>query len=260
MASLGLPPEVAQHTLVARFNDLDDAAGILHAHRNELAAVIVEPVTVRGMIPAEADFLRGLCDLARKLEVLVILDEVVTLRLAFGGAQERFGLAPDLTTLGKIIGGGLPVGAFGGRADIMDAFAPGHARPVHHSGTFAGNSAVMAAGLATLEVLTRDDIARLNTLGDRFRERLGAALTANGTRAQVTGLGSLVGLHLTDGPVHDYRSATSDRETMRLLHLALLNRGIFARAGGGFFLSTAMGDGEIDAATTAVVDALNDVG
>ena len=257
LGSPGLSHEVGSHTLVAPFNDLARASDILSSHRHELAAVLIEPVTVRGMIAAEPGFLRGLSDVARETGVPLILDEVVTFRLSPGGAQELFGLTPDLTTFGKLIGGGLPVGAFGGRADIMDAFDPAHPHPVHHSGTFAGNSAAMAAGLATLELLTRAETERVNALGDRLRTGLRSSLDAHRVNAQVTGFGSLVGMHFTEHPVRDYRtSLRSDRSAMRRLHLAMLNGGIFSRAGGSFFLSTAMGDAEIDETVAAFGSAL----
>ena len=250
-------PGVALDTLVAPFNDAARVAEIVRAHHDELAAVIVEPVTVRGIIPAEPDFLRAVREVTSETGVLLIFDEVVTFRLSYGGAQERAGITPDLTTLGKVIGGGLPVGAFGGRKDIMAGFDPRQPNGVHHSGTFAGNAVVMAAGLATLDLLTREALARLEALGDRLRTGLRATLRAAGVPGQVTGMGSLVGIHLTADPVRDYRSSlTSDREAMRWLHLALLNRGIFARSGGGFFLSTAVAEDEIDETVAGFAGAL----
>src|SRR5262249_28502834 len=150
----GLPRDVATQTLVAPFNDIETTSAILRAHAADVAAVIVEPVMVRGMIPADGEFLAALRELTRSLDMLLIADEVVTFRLGLGGGQGQAGIVPDLTPLGKRIGGGLPVGAFGGREDVMAAFDPAHARPVHHSGTFAGNAATMAAGLAALESFT----------------------------------------------------------------------------------------------------------
>lgn len=256
-ASAGLPPDVVEQTLVAPFNDVARATEIIAAHRAELAAVIVEPVTVRGMIPADVAFLRGLRDVTRDLGILLIADEVVTLRLGFGGAQAMFEIIPDLTTLGKIIGGGLPVGAVGGRADVMAGFDPSSVRPVHHSGTFAGNAATMAAGLVALALLTDPQIRRINALGDRLRAALGDVTTAAGVEAQLTGVGSLIGIHFTGQPVRDYRSALrGDRALAARLHLALLNRGIYARAGGSLFLSTPMGEAEIDETVTAFREAL----
>ena len=258
--SRGLAPDVVANTLVAPFNGLERCAEIIRAHRDELAVVLVEAVTVRGMIAADMTFLRGLRDVTRECGVLLLMDEVVTFRLAPGGAQSIAGVAPDITTFGKVIGGGLPVGAFGGRADVMDGFSVDHAQPLHHSGTFAGNAAVAAGGLATLELLTVDSIARVNALGDRLRAGLRAALDNAGVAAQVTGVGSLVGLHFTGNAVRDYRTSLgANREAMRWLHLALVNRGVFMRAAGAFFLSTAMGEAEVDETAAAFAGALEDV-
>ena len=260
VGSRGLSGEAGLHTLVAPFNDLARAAAIVRADAANLAAVIIEPVTVRGMIAADPAFLQGMREVTRETGVLLILDEVVTFRLATGGAQELFGVTPDLTTFGKFIGGGLPVGAFGGRADIMAGFDPAHAEPLQHSGTFAGNGAALAAGLATLQLLTRPEIARLNSLGDRLRAGIRVQLESAGVRAEVTGLGSLVGLHFTGHPVRDYRATLTDnREAMRWLHLALLNRGIFARSTGSFFLSTAMRETEVEETVAAIGAALDEI-
>lgn len=257
--SPGLAAGTSSETLVAPFNDLAAVSSVLRAHHRDLAAVVVEPVTVRGMIPAEPGFLTGLRELTRELGVLLICDEVVTFRLNTGGAQEHFGLTPDLTTFGKIIGGGLPVGAFGGRADIMERFDPAQPGHVQHSGTFAGNAATMAAGIAALDLLSPPEIARINALGDRLRAALQASLDGANVPARVTGLGSLVGIHLTAAPVRDYRSATgSDRDAMHWLHLATLNHGLFMRAEGACFLSTAMRDDEIAETVSAFRMALAD--
>lgn len=261
-ASRGLLPEVARNTLVAPFNNLERTAEIVRQHKGELAAVILECVTVRGMIAADPDFVRGVREVTREAAVLLILDEVVTFRLAPGGAQSTFGIAPDLTSFGKIIGGGLPVGAFGGRADVMDGFDVTRAdgEPLPHAGTFAGNAAVASAGLASLRLLSESAVVRVNALGDRLRAGLRDVLSAAGVPAHVTGIGSLVGVHFTDQPVRDYRSSLlANREVMRWLHLALINRGIFARATGAFFLSTPMDDSDVEATLEAFRGALEDV-
>lgn len=255
--SAGLPPDVESETLVAPFNDVEATEKILRSRRGEIAAVIVEAVTVRGMIPAEPTFLVALHDLTRELGILLIFDEVVTFRLGVAGAQGLVGVTPDLTTLGKVIGGGLPVGAFGGREDVMVAFDPSHRNPVHHSGTFAGNAATMAAGLAALDLLTPVAISELNRLGASLRGALSHALDLVGVVAQVTGAGSLVSVHFTDEPVTDYRSALrGDRTRAAQMHVALLNRGIYARAGGSFFLSTPMTEQEISDIANAFREAL----
>jgi glutamate-1-semialdehyde 2,1-aminomutase len=256
--SRGIPCDVLANTLVAPFNDLARASEIIRSHHRELAVVLVEPVTVRGLIAAERDFLEGLREVTRECGVLLLFDEVVTFRLAVGGAQSHFGVTPDLTTFGKIIGGGLPLGAFGGRADVMEGFDVTRPDHVHHSGTFSGNSAAIAGGLVSLDLLTGEAIARLNSMGDRLRDALRARLAAQGVAGQVTGLGSLIGLHLTGTPVRDYRSALrSNREAQRWLHLALMNSGVFARSTGSFFVSTPMGTREIDHTASVFGEALS---
>ena len=258
----GLSPGAVAEVLIAPFNDLETAAAIVRRHRHELAAVIVEPVMgAAGVIPAERAFLSGLRDVTREAGVLLILDEVITLRLAWGGAQSLYDITPDLTLLGKIIGGGLPIGAFGGRADVMAFYDPRRRDVITHSGTFNGNAATMAAGLATLALLTPTAIERINTLGDRLRGSLGVALATAGVPAHVTGLGSLSHVHLSDGPVVDYRSATRVPEgAAALLHLALMNHGVFAASRGMFITSTAMEDSDIDHVVAAYAEALREVG
>jgi glutamate-1-semialdehyde 2,1-aminomutase len=256
----GVPAELASQTLVAPYNDLERATEIIRAHKDELAAVIVEPVMVRGPIAADVAFLWGLREATREAGVLLIFDEVVTFRLSTGGAQHVVEVAPDLTTLGKSIGGGLPVGAFGGRADVMDAFDASRPDAVSHSGTFTGNAAVTAGGLAALSLLTADEIERINSLGDRLRAALRDTATSAGVPVQATGAGSLVAVHFADSPVRDYRSAlATNREAMRWLHLAMVNRGVFARANGSFFLSTPMRDAEVDETVAAFADALEEI-
>ena len=219
----------------------------------------VEPMLIRGTIPAEGEFLSNLRELTQDHGVLLIFDEVVTFRLAWGGAQALYGVRPDLTALGKLIGGGLPVGVFGGRQDIMAVFDPTRPSPAHHSGTYSGNPLTAAAGLAALELLTPAEIARLNQLGDQLRSQLQELLDGSNVPAQATGRGSLVGLHLTAHPVRDYRTARrASREAMRWLHLALLNRGLHIRASGNVFLSTAMGGKEIDELVTGFHGAIQD--
>lgn len=258
----GLSPGAVAEVLIAPFNDLEKTAAIVRRHRHELAAVIVEPVMgAAGIIPAERSFLSGLRDVTRESGVLLILDEVITLRLAWGGAQSIYGITPDLTVLGKIIGGGLPVGAFGGRADVMAHYDPRRGDVITHSGTFNGNAATMVAGLATLALLTPSAIERINMLGERLRVSLGTALAASGIAAQVTGTGSLSQVHFGDTPVVDYRTAARAQEgAAALMHLALMNHGVFAASRGMFITSTAMQDGDIDLVAAAFTEALREAG
>jgi glutamate-1-semialdehyde 2,1-aminomutase len=259
---VGLSPGAVAEVLIAPFNDLETTAAIVRRHRHELAAVIVEPMMgAAGMIPAERAFLAGLRDVTRETGVLLILDEVITLRLAWGGAQSIFSLTPDLTLLGKIIGGGLPIGAFGGRADIMAFYDPRRRDVITHSGTFNGNAVTMAAGLATLALLTPAAIERINLLGERLRSSLGAVLAAARIPATVTGLGSLSHVHMSDEPVVDYRSAARAADSAAvLLHLALMNHGVFAASRGMFITSTAMQDADVDQVVASYAEALREAG
>lgn len=247
-ATTGLSPGALSEVLLGRMNDLDYTAGLIRRHAAELAAVIVEPVMgAAGAIPAEAEFLQGLRRVTEECGTLLVLDEIITFRLGVGGAQERLGLAPDLTTFGKIIGGGLPIGAFGGRADVMATYDPSRPGTIVHSGTYNGNAATMAAGIATLELLDRAAIDRLNRLGGGLRERLNAILARHGVQAQVTGLGSLMQLHFAGSPLRNAADAgRGDRRALRCMHLALLERGIFAPTRQMYVLSTPMTEGDLD--------------
>ena len=219
-------------------------------YRDQLAAVIVEPVMGSGgMISAEEVFLRGLREATREHGVLLIVDEIITFRLAPGAAQQLYGVDPDLTTLGKVIGGGLPVGAFGGRAAVMERFDPRRQDRIAHSGTFNGNAVTLAAGRAALELLTPVEIARINALGDELRSGFQGALEKADIPGQATGLGSLVQIHVTDVPVRDYRGAARGRgRPLDLIRLALLNRGIFCVPHGSFNISTPMSKDEVQRA------------
>ena len=242
----GLFRGVLEDVLVAPFNDVEAAGDILARHAHEIAAIIVEPVMgAAGTIPADPRFLQFLRTASQEQGSLLIFDEIISFRISYGGAQEFFGVKPDLTTLGKIIGGGLPVGAFGGSADVMALFDP-RKDGLPHSGTFNGNPVTMAAGIAALNLLTRNEIARVNELGAAFRAGLQELFSDCGVQAKVTGVGSLAAWHFTESEVVDYRSAASGKSPLQHpLHLSLLNRGIFATPRGSASVSTPMGKQEI---------------
>jgi glutamate-1-semialdehyde 2,1-aminomutase len=246
--SPGLSPGAESSTVVIPYNDLDSARAILEPLGERLAAVIVEPVQgAGGMVPAERDYLHGLRELTRELGALLVLDEVITFRLARGGAQELYGVTPDLTTFGKIIGGGLPVGAFGGATDVMATCDPSRPGGIPHYGTFNGNPATMAGGIATLDLLTPAEYSRLNALGDRLRDGVNALGRELALSLQATGLGSLLNVHLVDGPIRGHRDVVrADRESAALLHLALLNEGLFVARRGLMSTSTPMDDALVD--------------
>jgi glutamate-1-semialdehyde 2,1-aminomutase len=258
-AASGLPAAVAQSVAVFPFNDLEATRQVLERRRADLAAVIIEPVMgSSGMIPARPDYLRALRDLTARNGVLLILDEIITLRLSSGGAQRLYDVTPDLTVMGKIIGGGYPVAAFGGRADVMALLDPEGGRPaIPQSGTFNGNPIGMVAGLATLEQLRPQDYDRLNALGDDLRARLRALFARKGIAAQVTGLGSLLNLHFTAAEVTDFRSMrTGDAARLRAVFFGLLNAGIYLAPRGMACLSTPMGEAEVAAFVRAAERAL----
>jgi glutamate-1-semialdehyde 2,1-aminomutase len=255
--SPGLSPGVTDSTLLIPFNDLEAATPILEEAGDRLAAVIVEPMNgAGGMVPAEQEYLDGLRELTRRLGALLVLDEVITFRLSPGGAQALYRITPDLTTIGKIIGGGLAVGAFGGRADVMDVCDPSRPGAIPHYGTFNGNPATMAGGIAALELLTPSEYDRLNGLGDRLREGINALSAELGLVVCATGIGSLLNVHVTEGPVRHYRDVVSGKPRSALLHLALLNEGVFAARRGLMSTSTPMTDGLIDEVLDAVRRAL----
>jgi|SRR5215467_3706934 len=238
-------------------NNLEYADNVFEAYRNDLAAVIVEPVMgAAGMIPLEPAFLNQLVEASRSTRTVLIFDEVITMRLACGGAQQTYGVRPDLTTMGKLIGGGLPVGAFGGRAEIMSLFDPAAAR-LHHSGTFNGNPTTVAAGIAALDLLTEEAIAHVNQLGDRLRSRLREVIERYAIDAQLTGIGSLIGIHFTRGPIRNYQDALEARiSLLSVLHLLLLNRGIMTAPRGLFCTSTVMSESEIEQFVDAFEDSI----
>ena len=256
--SAGLLPSAAESVVVIPFNDLAAAEAILEPLGDRLAVVIVEPVAgVAGTIPADPEYLHGLRALTHRLGALLVLDEVITLRLASGGAQALYGVAPDLTTMGKIVGGGFPVGAFGGREDVMALTDPGRPGHLPHSGTFNGNAATTTAGIAALELLTAAECDRLNALGDRLRDGIRALGDELGLTVTAAGLGSLLTIHLLEEPPRSYRDARrADPEAVRLLHLALLNEDVFAARRGLISLSTPMDEDEVERALAAVRAAL----
>lgn len=251
----GIPGAVVADVAVAPFNDLSATSEI--ARRVRPAAIIVEPMLgASGTIPPVDGFLSGLRELADQVGAVLIFDEVITFRLAYGGAEEWSGVRPDLTTFGKVIGGGLPVGAFGGRAEIMDLYAP-PAPTLVQSGTFNANPLTMTAGVAGMRLLDRDAIAHLAGLGERFAAGLEKVVADVGIEATVTGMGSLWTLHFTRGPVTDYRSkAGADPDLQRRFHLALLGEGVFSAPRGMFALSTVMTEEDVDDTLTRLHPAL----
>ena len=227
-ASPGVPQAVAALTLDAPYNDLAAVESIFQAHAGKIAAVIVEPVAANmGVVPPAPGFLEGLRSLTRRHGTLLIFDEVISgFRLCFGGAQTRFGIEPDLTTLGKIIGGGLPAAAYGGRQDLMERVAP--LGPVYQAGTLSGNPLAMRAGIETIKRLSVPGFYEaLDRKGAQLAADISRALAENGIAGQVARVGSLLTLFFTGDPVRDYADARkSDTRRFAAFFQSMLRRGI----------------------------------
>ncbi len=248
-AGAGIPPAVLKNVVVLPWNDAAATARAIEKHAAELACVIAEPIQgAAGVIPPAPGFLEALREVTARHGIVLIFDEVITFRLGPGGAQEVFGVRPDLTTFGKIIGGGLAVGAFGGRADVMAVYDPRGGKPkVAQGGTFNANPLTMAAGLATLRALTPEVYAHLDRLGDRLRAKARALLRARHVQAQITGQGSLFCLHWTPKRVVDFRSSRpTDPERPLRAYIGLLNEGILLSQRGMGAVSAPMGEADVD--------------
>ncbi|HEX9014602.1 MAG TPA: glutamate-1-semialdehyde 2,1-aminomutase [Chloroflexota bacterium] len=258
--SAGVPASAAQGTLTASYNDLSSVEELLNQNRDQVAAIILEPVAGNmGVVSPRQGFLAGLRDLATRHGALLIFDEVITgFRVAYGGAQSRFGVTPDLTCLGKIIGGGLPVGAYGGRKDIMEMMAP--LGPVYQAGTLSGNPLAMTAGIQMLRKLQQpglyDDLERKAA---KLADGLAAAARDADVRVSANRVGSMMTMFFTGQDVVDYVSAkTSDTAMYARYFRAMLERGSYFAPSQfeAAFVSTAHTDDDIDATVAAARDAL----
>lgn len=248
----GTPEKVREDVVVLPFNDAGASQRLIERHAGELAAVVVDPLPSQiALVPATLAFLGSLREVTRAHGILLISDEVMSFRLSYHGALAAMGVQPDLLCLGKIIGGGLPVGAVAGSSEVMAVFDPrGNGPAVPHGGTFNANTATMAAGQAAMELLTPAALDRLNAMGERLRREANAALAEIGVPGQVTGAGSLFRVHMTSRPLSDYRSAVAtvpEREAYTRLYRYLLVHGIFITSTGLGCLSTPMSEAEVDA-------------
>lgn len=258
--SAGVPEGAARDTIVVPFNDI--AAVEIALAAGDVAALIIEPVCGNmGLVEPAPGYLEGLRALCTKHGTVLIFDEVMTgFRVAYGGAQERYKITPDLTTIGKVVGGGLPAAAFGGRADIMQKLAP--LGPVYQAGTLSGNPLAMAAGLKAMEILGRPGTyERLEQLGKRLGDGLLAAAQAAGVPAQLNRVGSMLTLFFCGTPVTDYASAKqADTARFGTFFRKMRERGVFLPPSQfeAMFVSLAHSDEDIDAITTAARAALVD--
>ena len=241
--------------VVAPYNDIDGTRALLDQHAAEIGSIVIEPMQgSSGCIPADHDFLRMLRDWASRHAVLLIFDEVMTSRLSPGGLQGVCGVTPDLTTLGKYIGGGFSFGAFGGRADLMQHFNPLQPGSFAHAGTFNNNVFSMSAGAAGLrEVFTPEAVKRLGARGDAVRERVNAVARRAPFPMQFTGLGSMMNVHMRSGPVRSMRDLEgSDLPLRELFYFDMLQQGIWIARRGMINLSLPMADAECDRLVRAV--------
>jgi glutamate-1-semialdehyde 2,1-aminomutase len=259
--SLGVPEEVTSNTLLVPFNDLDAVRRAIMDNKGEVAAIITEPVIGNaGPIPPEEDYLQGLRELTTDNDILLILDEVITgFRLAPGGAQQRFGVRADMTILGKVVGGGLPIGIFGGSEEIMSMVSP--TGKVYQAGTFSGNPMSLTAGIATIKKMRTLGYEELERKGEQMRYGLAKVIEEMGIPFRAQGIGSMFQLFLTDGEVKNYAGARScDTSAFWDLFLGLMNRGIYLPPSQfeTNFISTAHTDAEIDLTVEAYGEALED--
>ena len=244
----GLPQSILDQVIVLPYNDLDWCERVLRENAHELSCLIMEPVVSSfGYLPGDLDFLQGIRDLTTELDIVLIYDEVQSFRIAPGGAQEALGVVPDMTAFGKIIGGGTPVGAFGGRAEIMEMFDPTKGAQIAHAGTFNANPVTMAAGEVVMNHLTPDVYDRMNAIGGELRAKLRAVFDEFEVPAQITGIGSLFGIHFTSEEIRDYRTVVRADQTMRTaLFTGLLNEGVLTMAATAGAMNSLTTDSEID--------------
>jgi glutamate-1-semialdehyde 2,1-aminomutase len=257
--SAGIPQDWADDVIIMPFNDAAAVDRILDKHRGTVAALIVEPIIgAGGVIAPRPGFLQALRDLTSARGMLLIFDEIISLRVSLGGAQALYNIRPDLTTLGKIISGGMPMAAFGGRADIMALLDPRSGAPaIAQSGTFNAAVVCCAAGVAGYGAISPTVQAHIDGLAERLRAGATALFQRLKIPAQMVGVGSLFNIHFTDEPIVDYRSVVrGDRKAGSLLALALMNRGVFIAPRGMGCTSSVMTQKEIDAFLTALEGAL----
>lgn len=249
--SAGVTPAVANDVVVISYNDVEGTRARIEAEADNLAAVLIDPLVSRmAYASATTEYLQMLREVTERHGILLVFDEIYTLRLAAGGVQTKRNIKPDLTALGKIIGGCFPVGAVGGRADVMANFDPSKGSPrLPHGGTYNANPMSMAAGYATMTQLTADAYAHLDRLGDRARDGLRKVLDDAGVDAQIKGEGSVLAIVPTRNPISNWRDfviCEGRHDRLGAFHRHMLDNGILMAAHGTFVLSTPMTEAEID--------------
>lgn len=239
--SRGVSENALKDVLVVPFNDIERTRKMIEEHHRETACIIIEPIMgSAGQITPDLEYLKFLREITEQYHIVLIFDEVVTGRLSLGGAQKFYGVAPDLTTMGKIIGGGTPVGAFGGKQEIMQMYDP-REKKMYHSGTFNGNAVTMAAGLATMKAYNQEAVDYVNGLGTLFKEGVLKIYDKLGLNMKISGAGSIYNILFTDKEVKNYRDVASAHEELnKVLYMSLLTKGVFDAERGMFCMSTAM--------------------
>ena len=232
--SRGVSENALKDVLVVPFNDIERTRKMIEEHHRETACIIIEQIT------PDLEYLKFLREITEQYHIVLIFDEVVTGRLSLGGAQKFYGVTPDLTTMGKIIGGGTPVGAFGGKQEIMQMYDP-REKKMYHSGTFNGNAVTMAAGLATMKAYNQEAVDYVNGLGTLFKEGVLKIYDKLGLNMKISGAGSIYNILFTDKEVKNYRDVASAHEELnKVLYMSLLTKGVFDAERGMFCMSTAM--------------------
>ena len=239
--SRGVSENALKDVLVVPFNDIERTRKMIEEHHRETACIIIEPIMgSAGQITPDLEYLKFLREITEQYHIVLIFDEVVTGRLSLGGAQKFYGVTPDLTSMGKIIGGGTPVGAFGGKQEIMQLYDP-REKKMYHSGTFNGNAVTMAAGLATMKAYNQEAVDYVNGLGTLFKEGVLKIYDKLGLNMKISGTGSIYNILFTDKEVKNYRDVASAHEELnKVLYMSLLTKGIFDAERGMFCMSTAM--------------------
>ena len=258
--SLGVSKNALKDVLVVPFNDIERTRKVIEENASETACMIIEPVMgSAGQITPDPEWLKALRAMTEEHGVLLIFDEVVTGRLSTGGAHKYYGIMPDLISLGKIIGGGIPVGAFGGRRDIMDLYDPRKGK-MYHSGTFNGNAITMAAGYATMKAYDFTKVNYINHLGSIFADGLKSIYKDLSINMQVSGVGSIYNTLFTNKEVRNYRDvATAHEELNKILFLDLITKGVFNAERGMFCISTPMTEDDISFCLEKVKESLRDM-
>ncbi len=259
----GTPVGVTNDVLVLPFNNPEEARRLIRLHGKDLAAILIDPVPNRaGLVPATQEYVAALREAATEVGALLIFDEVISFRLGRHGAQPFWNVKADLTTLGKVIGGGFPVGAVGGRRDVMQVFDPSQGKPaLPHGGTFSANPISMVAGLESVKLLDDAAFAHLDRIGDAVRAGANDSMKRHGVSGKAVGMGSLLKVHFTAHDVVDYRSvypSATEARQLQAFNFGLLNRGVLSASYGLMALSTVMTDRDVELIVEAIDGAIGD--